>query len=148
MVSPIRRGSNGIEVKAGADSSVQAQLVPQRLPAAFGDWISADLHVHMNYGGHYRNTPDNLARQARAEDLDVVFNTIVNKEERIPDIGYFRTDADPASNSDQSRSCRRRNTTPVSGATSDCCSSTTTTSLRIFPPIATPRSPARIRTTA
>src|SRR5690606_3584168 len=67
------------------------------LPAVFGDWISADLHVHMNYGGHYRNTPDNLARQARAEDLDVVFNTIVNKEERIPDIGWFRTDADPAS---------------------------------------------------
>ena len=87
-----------IEVKAGVDSNVQAKLIPQRLPLAFGDWISADLHVHMNYGGHYRNTPDNLARQARAEDLDVVFNTIVNKEERIPDIGYFRTGADPASN--------------------------------------------------
>ena len=86
-----------IEAKAGADSSVRAKLIPQRLPAVFGDWISADLHVHMNYGGHYRNTPDNLARQARAEDLDVVFNTIVNKEERIPDIGWFRTDADPAS---------------------------------------------------
>ena len=86
-----------IEVKAGIDSSLQAKLIPQRLPAVFGDWISVDLHVHMNYGGHYRNTPDNLARQARAEDLDVVFNTIVNKEERIPDIGYFRTDADPAS---------------------------------------------------
>jgi hypothetical protein len=86
-----------IEVKAGVDTGARAQLVPQRLPAAFGDWISADLHVHMNYGGHYRNTPDKLARQARAEDLDVVFNTIVNKEERIPDIGYFRTGADPAS---------------------------------------------------
>ena len=51
----------------------------------------------MNYGGHYRNTPANLARQARAEDLDVVYNLIVNKEERIPDIAYFRPDADPAS---------------------------------------------------
>ena len=89
-----------IDVKAGANSNVQARLEPQRLPAAFGDWISADLHVHMNYGGHYRNTPDNLARQAQAEDLDVVFNTIVNKEERIPDIGYFRTGIDPASNSE------------------------------------------------
>ena len=28
-----------------------------------------------------------LLRQARAEDLDVVYNLIVNKEERIPDIG-------------------------------------------------------------
>ena len=68
------------------------------LPAAFGSWISADLHVHMNYGGHYRNTPQNLARgRPQAEDLDVVYNLIVNKEERIPDIAYFRPGADPAS---------------------------------------------------
>ena len=60
-------------------------------------WWSGDLHVHMNYGGAYRNTPRHLAFQARAEDLHVVENLIVNKEQRIPDIGYFRTDADPAS---------------------------------------------------
>jgi len=60
-------------------------------------WWSGDLHVHMNYGGAYRNTPRHLAFQARAEDLHVVENLIVNKEQRIPDIAYFRTDADPAS---------------------------------------------------
>ncbi len=54
----------------------------------------------MNYGGHYRNTPANLVEQARAEDLDVVYNLIVNKEERIPDIGYFRSVRDPASGDD------------------------------------------------
>ena len=86
-----------IEVGTHTGAQLQAKLSPQRLPPVFGDWISADLHVHMNYGGHYRNTPENLVRQARAEDLDLVYNTIVNKEERIPDIGYFRTDADPAS---------------------------------------------------
>ena len=32
-------------------------------------WYSGDLHVHMNYGGAYRNTPRRLAFQARAEDL-------------------------------------------------------------------------------
>ena len=58
---------------------------------------SADLHVHMNYGGHYRNTEANLVRQAAAEDLDVVYNLIVNKEERIPDVARFRAGADPAS---------------------------------------------------
>ena len=26
--------------------------------------MSADLHVHMNYGGHYRNTPERLLAQA------------------------------------------------------------------------------------
>jgi hypothetical protein len=54
----------------------------------------------MNYGGYYRNTPENLARQARAEDLDAVYDLIVNKEERVPDIAYFRTGPDPAGGSD------------------------------------------------
>src|SRR6266700_3076007 len=60
-------------------------------------WWSGDLHVHMNYGGAYRNTPEHLAFQGRAEDLHVVENLVVNKEQRIPDIAYFRTDPDPAS---------------------------------------------------
>jgi Tol biopolymer transport system component len=60
-------------------------------------WWSGDVHVHMNYGGAYRNTPPHLAFQARAEDLHVVENLIVNKEQRIPDMAYFRTDADPVS---------------------------------------------------
>ena len=42
----------------------------------------------MNYGGHYKSTLQTLAAQARAEDLDVIYNTIVNKEQRIPDIAY------------------------------------------------------------
>ncbi|HKC42038.1 MAG TPA: CehA/McbA family metallohydrolase [Gemmatimonadales bacterium] len=60
-------------------------------------WWSGDVHVHMNYGGAYRNTPAHLAFQARAEDLHVVENLIVNKEQRIPDIAYFRTDQGPVS---------------------------------------------------
>ena len=68
-------------------------------PAEFGKFVSADLHVHMNYGGHYRSTPRTLLAQQEAEDLDVVYNLLVNKEERIPDIAYFKPggDADPAS---------------------------------------------------
>ena len=65
------------------------------LPAA--GWWSGDLHVHMNYGGTYRDTPAHLILQARAEDLHLVENLIVNKEQRIPDIGYFRPGRDPAS---------------------------------------------------
>jgi Tol biopolymer transport system component len=60
-------------------------------------WYSGDLHVHMNYGGTYRNDPARLAFQARAEDLHVVENLIVNKEGRVPDVGYFRPEPDPAS---------------------------------------------------
>jgi TolB protein len=53
--------------------------------------------VHMNYGGTYHNTPARLAAQARAEDLHVVENLIVNKEGRFPDIDYFTGVPDPVS---------------------------------------------------
>jgi hypothetical protein len=62
-------------------------------------WRAGDLHVHMNYGGAYRNDPARLAAQARAEDLHVVENLIVNKEGRVPDVGYFRGGPDPVSDS-------------------------------------------------
>jgi len=85
-------------VKLGAgEDSVSVNLQPNDLPPSFGTFESADLHVHMNYGGHYRNTPVNLTRQARAEDLNVVYDLLVNKEERVPDIAYFRPGPDPAS---------------------------------------------------
>ncbi len=86
-----------VELGAGGETSLRAELVAQGLPAEYGRYVSADLHVHMNYGGHYRNTPAILAQQARAEDLDVVQDLIVNKEERIPDVAWFRPDPDPAS---------------------------------------------------
>jgi TolB protein len=81
------------------DSSASVRVVLDRLadlPAT--GWYSGDLHVHMNYGGAYRNNPAHLAFQAQAEDVHVVENLIVNKEGRIPDIQYFRGRPDPVSN--------------------------------------------------
>jgi hypothetical protein len=86
-----------VGLSGGTARTLTVKLQANDLPASIGKWRSADLHVHMNYGGAYRNRPEILARQARAEDLDVVYNLIVNKEERIPDVGYFRSDPDPAS---------------------------------------------------
>jgi len=87
-------------VTAAAGTNVSAGITLARmanLPAE--GWWSGDLHVHMNYGGTYRNTPAALVLQARAEDLHVVENLIVNKEQRIPDVAYFRPGRDPASTS-------------------------------------------------
>ena len=61
-------------------------------------WVSSDLHVHMNYGGEYRNSPEHLVLQAEAENLGIVNNLIVNKEQRIPDIAYSGKQVDAASN--------------------------------------------------
>ena len=85
------------EFPAGDTTDLPVVLEDNDLPPGYGQFLSADLHVHMNYGGHYRNTPERLLAQQDAEDLDVVHNLIVNKEERIPDVAYFRPDADPAS---------------------------------------------------
>jgi TolB protein len=60
-------------------------------------WVSADVHVHMNYGGEYRNTPAHLVLQAQAENLSIVNSLLVNKEQRFPDIAYDGRQQDPAS---------------------------------------------------
>ncbi len=59
-------------------------------------FYGGDLHVHMNYAGTYRNTPKHLALQAMAEDLAVIENLVVNKEQRVPDIAYFSDGPAPA----------------------------------------------------
>jgi len=89
-----------VTVQADQRSSLTIRPQPLELPREWESWQSGDVHVHMNYGGTYRNTPANLVRQAQAEDLDFVFNLIVNKEQRIPDIAYFSTAPDEVSNDD------------------------------------------------
>src|SRR5262249_39487096 len=88
-----------VTLAAGAIDSVGIPLVRlANLPQQ--GWWSGDLHVHMNYGGTYRNTPTHLLLQARAEDLHVVENLIVNKEQRIPDIAYWQAGKDSVSTRD------------------------------------------------
>ncbi len=91
-----------------AEVDVQARPTPaplavdvvlKRLPFS-GTWWSGDLHVHANYGGAYRNNASRMKAQAEAEDLNLVYNLIVNKEGRYPDLAAFRPDPDPVSSSD------------------------------------------------
>jgi Tol biopolymer transport system component len=77
-------------VQVSANGTKTVRLTMHRLvnlPAS--GWYSGDLHVHMNYGGNYRTVPKQLAFMARAEDLHVIEELIVNKEQRVPDISYF-----------------------------------------------------------
>jgi Tol biopolymer transport system component len=87
------------DVMVPEGGSTLVSFAPSRLalPLAFSSWVSGDLHVHMNYGGAYRNDPARLVAQADAEDLDVVYNLIVNKEQRVPDVAHFSGRPDPAS---------------------------------------------------
>ena len=85
-----------IDIEPGAANRL-AIATTALAPPGFENWQSADVHVHMNYGGHYRHTPETMVAQAAAEDLDIVFDTLVNKEQRVPDIDLFSPDPDAAS---------------------------------------------------
>ena len=89
---------HSINIVADRDNELTVRMRRLDLPQEWSTWIAGDVHVHMNYGGTYRNTPARLISQAKAEDLDVVFNLIVNKEQRVPDIEYFSTEPDESSN--------------------------------------------------
>lgn len=85
-------------IAAGRRTSLTIYLQPLNTPKdARSQWVSGDVHVHMNYGGAYRDTPKRLLDQAAAENLAIVEDLVVNKEQRIPDIAYFTPQIDPAS---------------------------------------------------
>ena len=86
-----------IDVEVGVVSGLGGAECARIADLAKDGWRSGDLHVHMNYGGHYRATPASLAFQARAEHLDVVEALIVNKEGRVPDLPYFTGAVDTVS---------------------------------------------------
>jgi TolB protein len=63
--------------------------VPDLEALSFNDgehWASGDLHTHFNYAGTYRFHPGDSYLEAQAETLDVIWDLIVNKEQRFPDI--------------------------------------------------------------
>jgi TolB protein len=86
-----------VEVKADATTSLTVRMTPVVETDATHNWVSGDVHVHMNYAGTYRNTPAHLVEQAAAENLGIVEDLVVNKEQRIPDMAYFSPQVDPAS---------------------------------------------------
>nr|MBA3260767.1 CehA/McbA family metallohydrolase [Gemmatimonadales bacterium] len=97
----VSAGTHTVGATLGSRTSQAVRVVLHRLAdLPSRGWYSGDMHVHMNYGGAYRNDPARLAFQAKAEDLHLVENLIVNKEGRVPDVAWFRPDPDPASDAE------------------------------------------------
>ena len=109
-------GKIAIDVLKGFEQPLQHRSVtivpgqPQQIDVALSlrpwtglgkdPWVSSDLHVHMNYSGEYRNTPAHLVEQAEAENVSIIHDLIVNKEQRFPDIAYNGKRLDLASRPD------------------------------------------------
>ena len=77
-----------VEIRAGQVSDVTLTLERMTDMAVRG-WYSGSTHVHMNYGGNLRNTPENLMMMSAAEDQDVVNHLVANKDNRILDHQHF-----------------------------------------------------------
>jgi len=90
-----------LDVLAGKtlEATIPLQQIGWKSPDT--QWVSGDAHVHMHYAGTYRNTPSHLVEQAAAENLSIIENLVVNKEQRFPDIAYFSPKLDPASDEDR-----------------------------------------------
>jgi len=77
-----------INVQAGQKQMVKVPLRRMSDLNAQG-WYGGSTHTHMNYGGNFRNTLENLMYMAKSEDQDIVNELVANKDNRVLDWQYF-----------------------------------------------------------
>ena len=77
------------EILVSAQANVVKLVLRRYVDLKTQGWHSGSTHVHMNYGGNFRNTPENLMFMSRAEGQDVVNELVANKDNRILDWMYF-----------------------------------------------------------
>jgi TolB protein len=77
-----------VEVDAGRRTDVALEPVSIWNPAEHG-WRAGDHHFHLNYGGQYQLTPDDLVLMMEAEQLDVATPLLANLHNRFEDQKYW-----------------------------------------------------------
>ncbi|HEV2386299.1 MAG TPA: CehA/McbA family metallohydrolase [Candidatus Acidoferrales bacterium] len=85
-----------VQVRQGGTATVVLRLKRMTDLAASG-WVSGDNHMHMNYGGVFRETPASLMTEIEAEDLNVLNAFPTNNQNRLLDMQYFIGRPDPRS---------------------------------------------------
>lgn len=80
-----------VNVRRGESTAIEVELA-RSIDMAVEGWHSGDNHIHPNYGGHYRVTPEDLLHKAQAEDLNVANGMIANYwgNSRIEDLEHFQ----------------------------------------------------------
>jgi TolB protein len=81
--------SEMVRVGPGEIREVALALGPVWDARAAG-WISGDHHFHLNYGGQYRLTPEDLFPMLRGEALDVATPLLANLHNRFEDQRLWR----------------------------------------------------------
>lgn len=82
-----------VELTPGQAREVTLDLAPASgtgWDAAAEGYVSGDHHLHLNYGGPYSVTVEDLALIQRAEELDVATPMAANLHNRIADLDLWR----------------------------------------------------------
>ncbi len=75
-------------VRAGETATIDLELSSVWNPALEG-WYGGDLHQHLNYGGPYRLTPEDIVLEMEGEQLDVATPQLANLHTRFNDIEWW-----------------------------------------------------------
>ena len=76
-------------VRAGEAAVIDLELPATLWEPASEGWYSADLHSHLNYGGPYLLTPEDIVLDMRAEALDLATPQLANLHTRFIDAEWW-----------------------------------------------------------
>lgn len=77
------------KVRAGESSEISLEIPAPLWNSASEGWFSADLHSHLNYGGPFLLTPEDLILDMRAERLDLSTPQLANLHTRFNDVEWW-----------------------------------------------------------
>ena len=105
-----RDQGTGALARAGGDQGPEAGIsikiaVKRYVDLKTQGWHSGSTHVHMNYGGNYRNTLENLMFMSRSRGQDILNELVANKDNRILDWMYFEPGGSGAFDSNKDGRC-------------------------------------------
>lgn len=76
-------------VRPGETVTVDLDIPSAGFDGARRGWYSADLHTHLNYGGPYQLSPEDLVLDMRGEGLDVATPQLANLHTRLMDQAWW-----------------------------------------------------------
>ncbi len=77
------------KIRDGRTETIEIEMpAPLWNPAVEG-WYSADLHSHLNYGGPYLLTPEDIVLDMRGEVLDLATPQLANLHTRFIDVEWW-----------------------------------------------------------
>ena len=77
-------------VRAGETAVINIDLPVDGFGASARGWFSADLHSHLNYGGPYLLTPEDIVLDMQAEGLDLATPQLANLHTNLMDLEWWR----------------------------------------------------------